>query len=125
MSGNITCDLRSDCSKGQQKTQAVYQVYFCQVLLLLQPSVEGYIVSLKTQTPEENLTFWQTIAFAEAPVERVDEMTYFRSSAVMLQALLKISKLPKGFTDNSNLAHRLLETYTHIHFKSKFQEQLG
>lgn len=52
LSGNIKYDLQSDCSKGQQKTPAVYQVYFCKVFLLLQPSVEGYIVSLKTQTPE-------------------------------------------------------------------------
>ena len=42
---------------------------------------------------KSSLCVWQAAAFAEAPVERGDEITYFGSPAVEQRAVLKISNL--------------------------------
>lgn len=67
-----------------------------------------------------SMCVWQAILFAEAPVARVDEITYFSSPAVMQKAISEISNLWKGFTDDDNWAHRLEKSCAHIPFESRF-----
>lgn len=78
------------CGIGGQESPTVYQVCICKPFLLLQPSAEEYIVSPKALIPNLkqafrniSLSVWQAVLFAEAPAERVDEITYFSLPAVM------------------------------------------
>lgn len=53
VSGDIKYDLQSRfTAKEDRNPQQCIRYTICKVFLLLQPSVEGYIVSLKTQIPD-------------------------------------------------------------------------
>lgn len=113
-SGDIKYDLQSRLQQANEDRNPQQCIrYFCKVFLLLQPSVEGYIVSpkepntwLKPGFRNISLCVWQAIEFAEAPVER-DYITISAPPLSCNKPPYRSQTSSKGLNDNNVWVHRL------------------